>query len=677
MARTKNSQRSASRVDVPMSATGGRTPPSMISFAILGVSVLAVIWAAAMLTPAGQMGYVYVFAYTEFYVGVVCLVSLSITIMVGLVATDRLVLSIRQRVLLQSTHRTTGVIAVVALFLHVWTKVAVSKIGVIDAFVPFLAPYKTMLIGFGTLSGYIMVMVMWTGIARSRFIGKGKPWMWRGIHAVSYLMWPIALLHGLGAGRAASPWVIVSYVICILLVLVGLAVRLSVRLNRRKDFASQAGTGTGKIQPVGKLVPTTTPSIKSRGKSRRDDAVVADRDNAPAAAVQSWAPAAGSPRVTGAPPLAEAPAEAPAFTETAARPVSARPASSSPVSAPPEPGRRPRRGVDDDERPRRGVDETRRGVDDDERARRRRDFDDAPTQTWQFEDDDLPAPRSRRYADEDDAPVPAPRQRRAAGAERFDEPTRAMSRRALDDGPRGYADEVPRGYDEDDVPVGRSRRRAGDPYAEEPPARSRRYAGTEFEEEPPARSRRYAGTEFEEEPAPRSRRYADEDEVPAPRSRRAAEDPRRYADDEVPAPRQRRYAEDDQFEETPPRRRSSRYPDDEPPRPSRSSRYAGETETAPRTRRDRGADVDSADSGRHSRSEFVDLAGDPRAAAGPDLEPDETPTLVDMASRRARRATQQEPARTPSRGARRGSSKGRPDESADDVYWRQLRGEAQ
>ncbi|GAA3927594.1 hypothetical protein Aau02nite_89970 [Amorphoplanes auranticolor] len=632
----------------------------MITFAVLGVSILAALWAAAMLTPAGQKAYVYVFAYTEFYVGVVALVSLSITIMVGLVATDRLVLSIRQRVLLQSAHRTTGVIAVVALFFHVWTKVAMDYVSVMDVFVPFLAPYKTMLIGFGTLSGYIMVMVMWTGIARSRFIGRGKPWMWRGIHAVSYLMWPIALLHGLGAGRAAKPWVIVSYIICILLVLVGLAVRLSVRLNRRKDFASQAGTGTGKIQPVGKLVPTTTPSIKSRGKSRRDDAVVVDGS----AALATWSPAA---RATGAPPL----------TETAAKPVSAKPASA-PISVPPEPGRRPRRGVDDEER-----------------VRRRRDFDDAPTQRWEFEEDDLPAPRSRRYAEED---APAPRQRRAA--EGFDEPTSAMSRRALDEGLRSYADE-------DEVPVPRGRRRADDPYAEEPPARSRRYAGTEFEEEAPvARSRRYAGTEFEEEAPVRGRRYAEDEDMAAPRSRRVAEEDlhaprsrrvveddaprsrrvvaeeatrsgRFAADEDVPAPRQRRYVEDDRYEEAPPpRRRSARYPDDEPPRPSRSSRYADDGETAPRTRRDRGADVDSADSGRHSRSEFVDLAGAPRAVAGPDLEPDETPTLVDMASRRARRATQQEPARAASRGARRGS-RGRADESADDVYWRQLRGEAQ
>jgi hypothetical protein len=644
MARTKMNQRSASRVDVPMSATGARKPPSKIDLAVICVSIISALWAAAMLTPVGKISYYYFFAYCEYFMGVVTLVSLSITIMVGLVATDRLVLSIRQRVLLQSTHRTTGVIAVIALFIHVWTKVAMNYIGVMDVFVPFLVPYKTMLIGFGTLSGYIMVMVMWTGIARSRFIGRGKPWMWRGIHAISYLMWPIALLHGLGAGREAKPWVIVSYIICVLLVLVGLAVRLSVRLNRRKDFASQAGTG--KIQPVGKPAPTTAPSIKSRGKSRRDDAVVVDGS----AALATWSPAA---RATGAPPLAEA----------AAEPVSAP--ASAPVSVPPVPERRPRRGVDDEER-----------------VRRRRDFDDAPTQRWEFEEDDLPAPRSRRYAEED---APAPRQRRAA--ERFDEPTGAMSRRALDEGLRSYADE-------DEVPAPRGRRRADDPYAEEPPARSRRYAGTEFEEEAPvARSRRYAGTEFEEEAPVRGRRYADEDDMPAPRSRRVVEDDaprsrrvveddaprsgRFAADDDVPAPRQRRYVEDDRYEEAPPpRRRSARYPDDEPPRPSRSSRYTDDGETAPRTRRDRGADVDSADSGRHSRSEFVDLAGAPRAVAGPDLEPDETPTLVDMASRRARRATQQEPARAASRGARRGS-RGRADESADDVYWRQLRGEAQ
>ncbi|MET8154121.1 translation initiation factor III [Actinoplanes sp. NPDC049668] len=556
-------------MDVPIDATGGRTPPSKIAYAVLGVSIIAAIWAAAMLTSAGKTGYVYFFSYCLYYMGVVCLVSLSITIMLGLVATDRLVLSIRQRVLLQSAHRTTGIIAVSALFVHVWTKVAMNLVGVVDVFIPFLLPYNGFFIGLGSVSAYVMVLVMWTGLARARFIGKGKPWMWRGIHAISYLMWPLALLHGLNAGRPAATWVIVSYVVCVLGVLVGLAVRLSVSLNRRKDFASQAGTGAGKIQPVGKLVPTTAPS-KGRGKSRRDDAV------APAA-VEPWTPAAPVP----------------------SEPVAA------PAGPPPQSERRPRRGVDDDER-----------------ARRRRDYVDAPTQRWEFEEDDMPAQRSRRYAEDE---APAPRQRRAPEPERFDEPTRAISRRAAGDVPRAYAED-------DDVPAPRGRRRAEDDYAEErPPARSRRYAGTEFEQEPA--------------PEPRGRRYADEDEVPAPRGRRFAD-----AED-APAPRQRRYPDDERYEEAP-RRRSDRYVDDEPPRPSRASRYADDAETAPRARRDRGAQIDSADP-----------------------EYDEAPALVDMASRRARRATQQEPARTASRGARRGGKGG--DESADDQYFRQLRGEAQ
>ncbi|MEV8504631.1 translation initiation factor III [Actinoplanes sp. NPDC051475] len=590
-------------MDVEMGSTGGRTPPSKLTVALFGTSILAAIWALMMLIPAGRVAYVYIFFYLEFYMGVLTLVSLSITIMIGLVSTDRLVLSIRQRLLLQSAHRTTGVMAISALGIHLWTKFAEGHIRLIDIVIPFLYPgFNRVFVGFGTLSAWIMVMVMWTGIARARFIGRGKPWMWRAVHSVSYLMWPIALMHGLNAGRPGAVWVIVSYVVCVLAVLIGLAVRIAVGLNRRKDFASQTGTagGTGGMKPVGKLAPAG-PIVKGRGsRKRREEPVVSDRGNA----VESWIPAT---------PARPAP---PAAPEPIARPVSAAPAPVSAVSAAERDERRPRRYVDEDER-----------------AQRHRDFTDAPTQRWQFEDeDDMPAPRSRRY--EDDAP--APRQRRAAGAERFDEPTRAISRRALEDGLRGY--------DDDEMPASRGRRRADDAYDEAPRPRSRRYADTEMDEEPA--------------PRPRARRYAADDDMPAPRPRS-------------------RYAEDDRYEEAPPPpRRAARYADDEPVRPSRSraSRYAAEDEDAPRARRDRGADIDRADSGRHSRSEFVDLAADDPNY----LEPDDTPTLVDMAQRRARKATQQEPVRTGSgRGARRGSRGRAVDEAADDRYWAQLRGEAQ
>ena len=328
--------------------------------------------------------------------------------------------------------------------------------------------------------------------------------------------------------------------------------------------------------------------------------------------------------------------------------------------------------------------------------------------------DEQEPPPARRYAEED--VPPAPRQRRAAASERFDEPTRSISRGAVAD---------------DEVPVARPRRRAevDDPYEEGSRSRARRVV----EENRAARSARYVE---DEEPAPRARRaaprYADEDDAPAPRARRRAE--------EEP-PRSRRYAENDGYDEAPRPRgsgearrsgahtgefrtgelrpgfdRTGEFRMDEGPASPRSrpaARYA-EDEPAPRTRRDRGpvdrgpvdrgpvdrgpvdrgpvdrgpvergrdrgGNVDRADSGRHSRSEFVDLAppADPWGAGEAGYPPgDDTPTLVDMASRRARRSAQQEVAVRGGTGRTARGGRTRDDESADDQYWRQLRGEAQ
>jgi hypothetical protein len=455
MARTKFNERPEVRPEpVAMGATGGRKPPSKWSVALLAVSILTAVWAAAMLTPFGRVAYYYFFAYSEFYMGVLTLVSLSITIMVGLVSTDRLVLSIRQRVLLQSAHRTTGVIAVTALVAHVWTKFMEEHITALDIFIPFLASYNRVYVGLGTLSGWVMIMVMWTGIARSKFIGRGKPWMWRSIHAVSYLMWPLALIHGLSAGRPAATWVTVSYVICVLGVLVGLAVRLSVSLNRKKDFSS---TATGAMKPVGALVPTSSGAAAPKRK-RRDEPE-------PPAAPESFRPA--TPR----PPVMERPSSAmPASgIPTSAMPASAMPISSNPISPMP---------YDDDAYARRNG---RRRADEryDEPtgsiSRRAIESYDDPASTgsmsrraieeerYRYED----APR-RRYADEDRYEEEPPRRaRRYADDERYEEPPPPRARRE-------FRDADPRTTGEFRAPDYRT----GEFQAyEEPPRRGRRDDG--------------------------------------------------------------------------------------------------------------------------------------------------------------------------------------------------------
>jgi hypothetical protein len=580
MARTKMNQRSANRVAVQMGATGGRTPPSKVTVMLLTTSIISAVWAAAMLTPFGRVAYVYFFAYSEYYMGVISLVALSITIMVGLVATDRLVLSIRQRVLLQSAHRTTGVIAVAALGVHLWTKIMEGHIRLIDTVVPFMSDgYNRIYVGLGTISGLLMVTVMWTGLARAWFVGRGRPWMWRSVHAISYLMWPVALMHGLSAGRPAATWVIVSYVLCVLAVLIGLAVRLSVSLNRRKDFSSSA---TGSIKPVGSLVPTTTPP--ARRPARRADAedtgarMLSGR-GAPADVLEQWVSDAPVSPAVSARPVGPPPISSPPYERPYEKPYE-RPSEKSYATPYERTRQRPGRTTED-ERP---YDEEpyRRGA----RSRRRAD---------QSRYDE-PRYAATRY-DEPRYDVP-----RYHGP-RIDEPERPEPRRALETGRRRAE------YEPEQVSVPRPRR-----YAEDEPPRGRRHA-----DEPPR------GRHAEERHAQDEPRYE-----PAPRPRRRPDDEPRYE----PAP--------------PPRRRSADRGYDDAPR--------------------------RAASGRHSRSEFVDLSDpdDPNY-----VPPDETPTLVDIAARRARRAAQQrDGVRSGGRSARRGRTRN-DDGVADVQYWRQLRGEAQ
>ena len=57
--------------------------------------------------------------FLEYYAGVFTLVSLSITVMVGLIATDRMVLSIPHRILLQAAHRGTALTSMAFLGVHI------------------------------------------------------------------------------------------------------------------------------------------------------------------------------------------------------------------------------------------------------------------------------------------------------------------------------------------------------------------------------------------------------------------------------------------------------------------------------------------------------------------------------------------------------------------------------
>ncbi|MGI5523140.1 hypothetical protein ACQEUX_19730 [Micromonospora sp. CA-259024] len=479
MARAQQNQKPAT-VRTSTSSRGVRTP-SRPAAAMLIASMIAALWAAIMLTGAGQTAYAYGFFFTEFFAGVIALVSLSLTVMLGLLATDRLVLRISHRVLMQSAHRATGVLGVAGLGFHVLTKIATGRAAATDALVPFVGG-RGLYVGLGTVAALLMVSVIWTGIIRARFAGVGPKWLWRTLHSTAYLAWPFAVLHGLNAGRAAASWVVLSYLGCILLVVLALLVRLSVTIGRRSREQHQAAVRNAAMAGRAGEEGRGRSLLSGLGRRRNSDA-----DKRPA-----WAETT---------------------TATWAAPAGRRDPERFTVPVVPEPGslvestRPSRRRREEEPAARRDTERSPRGRREEEPSTRRstrRSTED--TGTRRRDEEELePVARRRGSRTRDEAA--------ATGRRRAEEPAAERSRRrsrAEDDGSRYSA---PPQLDEPEEPWDSPRRwQAAEPISAEP----------------------ISGSPISAAPRSGSGRHSAEDDLPEePDYWRP---PARYVPDEVPPP---------------------------------------------------------------------------------------------------------------------------------------------
>lgn len=201
---------------------------------VQGGLTVAVLVLLPLLAVAGSDG---LRATLDFTTGVLSLVSLTAAVGWGLLATDRLFLSSRQRLAGQAVHRTAAAASLGFLLLHVTVKVSLGHVALLGALIPFgLGVGGTAgLIGFGALAGLLMVVAAATGALRSAFASPSKvAGRWRALHALSYPAWCAALVHGLYAGRPPAVWVVVMYSLCLVAVAAVLCLRvLPVPVKRR------------------------------------------------------------------------------------------------------------------------------------------------------------------------------------------------------------------------------------------------------------------------------------------------------------------------------------------------------------------------------------------------------------------------------------------------------------
>ena len=203
------------------------------------IAAAAVIVAVLVLTKVGRDIDAATQHFMLYYAGVLTLVGLTGSVLLGLVATDRIVMTPGHRVMAQAVHRAFSFGTLAFLVIHIVTEILAQRSHVIDAVVPFLSPYRTFYIGLGTIASDLIVLLVVTSILRKRFTAHGKAWRWRAIHYTSYVVFVFGVLHGLLGGRTAKPYVDWSYGFAIAVTALGLAVRfLAVSLRPKESLPS-------------------------------------------------------------------------------------------------------------------------------------------------------------------------------------------------------------------------------------------------------------------------------------------------------------------------------------------------------------------------------------------------------------------------------------------------------
>jgi methionine sulfoxide reductase heme-binding subunit len=145
--------------------------------------------------------------------GIVCLVLMTLTLVLGVVVQRQKRLPGLPRFGVVALHRNVSLLAALLLLTHITTAAVDSYVDVSwwTAFVPFVSGWRPFAVGLGTLSVDLLALVVVTSLLRGRIPHR---W-WRAVHWTSYLMWPLAFVHGLTAGTdLGSGWALALVLGC-------------------------------------------------------------------------------------------------------------------------------------------------------------------------------------------------------------------------------------------------------------------------------------------------------------------------------------------------------------------------------------------------------------------------------------------------------------------------------
>jgi sulfoxide reductase heme-binding subunit YedZ len=180
--------------------------------------------------------------------GVVALLLLTASVVLGVVNVRRFSTTSLPRFVVDGLHRSVSLLVLVVLAVHILASVLDSfvSIGIVSALVPFASSYRPIWLGLGALAFELLLALTITSLLRQR-IGYRA---WRAVHWLAYASWPLALVHGFGAGTdGKTGWMLAISAACLLAVIAAVLTRLASGWPADRSRRIAAGALAG-LSPV-------------------------------------------------------------------------------------------------------------------------------------------------------------------------------------------------------------------------------------------------------------------------------------------------------------------------------------------------------------------------------------------------------------------------------------------
>ncbi|HEX3630412.1 MAG TPA: ferric reductase-like transmembrane domain-containing protein [Candidatus Dormibacteraeota bacterium] len=160
--------------------------------------------------------------------GVVSLILFTAVVVLGVIAAMRWQTPSWPRFLTTGFHRNLALTSLVFLAIHIVTAVVdpFTALGWNAALIPFSSSYRTFWLGLGVVALYLLLAIVVTSLLRPLFGYR----TWRVVHWLTYAMWPIAVIHGIGTGSDTRfSWMLALDGVCIIAVVMAILWRTSRR----------------------------------------------------------------------------------------------------------------------------------------------------------------------------------------------------------------------------------------------------------------------------------------------------------------------------------------------------------------------------------------------------------------------------------------------------------------